>query len=110
MKYNKKTLWRLIVKNANKKVHSLHIISILNILIEEIVKELKLGNNIEIKNFGTLKVNKIKPKKILAVNTREITFIKSIKLLRFTLSKEIAKYLSNKSIEDMKSKCSENQE
>jgi nucleoid DNA-binding protein len=112
MRYNKKGLWKLIIKNAHSKIHRLHTISIINILIEEIVDELKSGNEIDIENFGTLKIKKIKPKKITTVNEKKIKFVKGIYLLRFVLPPHISKYLSKKSLEKLKGsgECKKSQE
>lgn len=112
-KYNKQKLWWFITRRINHSVHRLHVISIINILIEELVKELRIGNEIKLPNFGIFKIKELKPKKIRNIATKDIKFVKRTKALRFRLSRKISKYLSNKSLEKMKNSvkiCEENQE
>lgn len=101
-KYDKKKLYSLIARNINFSIHKLHIISIIGILIDELSKDLLLGNKINIPNFGILRLNDIKTKKIISILTKEIRFTKRTKALRLKLTKKISKYLLVKSLEDMK--------
>lgn len=93
MKHSKNTLWRLITKDINYSIHSFHIIAVIHILIEEILKEMKAGKEIDITNFGILKIKRIKPKKITTINERNIKFVSAINSLRFILPRHISKYL-----------------
>jgi len=111
--YNKNSLWLMITKTINHSIHRLHVMSIISILIDEMIKELKNGKEIKIPNFGTLKVNDLKPKKIRSIATNKIKFARRTKSLRFKLTRKISKYLSNKSLEEMRNSvetCEEKQE
>jgi len=111
--YNKKSLWLMITRKINHSIHRLHVMSIISILIDEMTKELKSGGEIKIPNFGTLRLNDLKPKKIRSISTNKIKFARRTKSLRFRLSKKISKYLSNKSLEEMRNSveiCEEKQE
>ena len=103
MKISKRKLSTLVAKELKGIVHSLHILSVINILIDEIVKELKNGNSIKIINFGTLSLKNMKPKKFLDLSTRKILWSKQYKTLRFKLTKKISKIMKI-------SVCEENQE
>lgn len=81
----------------NYSIHKWHILSILNILIEEIIKDLKNGKNLHIKNFGYLSLNKLKPKKIISLNS-QTKFVKSTKSLRLRLSKHIYNFFKHQYI------------
>lgn len=111
--YNQKSLWELILKRIDHDIHVHHVRSIMRILIDEISKELISGSEIKILNFGTLKIQELKPKKIRNIATKKITFTKRVKILRFKLTRRYAKYLSNKSLDDMRNSvevCEEKQE
>jgi nucleoid DNA-binding protein len=112
-RYTKNKLWLLITKRINHSVHRLHVLSIISILIEEIIAELKSGKEVKISNFGTFRISKLKPKKIISVATKEVAFAKKTKALRFRLTRRLSKYLSIKSLEKMKNSveiCEENQD
>lgn len=103
----------MITKKINHSIHRLHVMSIISVLIDEMIKELKRGGEIKIPNFGTLKINNLKPKKIRSISTNKIKFAKRTKSLRFRLSKKISKYLSDRSLEEMRNAvetCEEKQE
>lgn len=112
-KVNKSKLWALVCNKIGYTIHRLHVLSVINILIDEMIKELKSGKEIKIKNFGVVQLNILKPKKIRSVATNNIKFVKRTKSLRFRLARRLAKFLSRKSIEEMKKSvdiCEENQE
>jgi nucleoid DNA-binding protein len=113
MNQNKTSLWRLVTKRINHGVHRLHVISIISILIEEIIKDLKQGKDVKITNFGTFKLKELKPKKVRSIATKQIKFVGRTKSLRFRLTRRLSKYLSNKSLDDMRNSveiCEEKQE
>lgn len=91
---NKRQLWLLIIKELNHCVHNAHIFSIINILVEELIKELLVGNEIKIINFGTFYIKTINPKKIKSVISGNIMTTRKTKALRFRLSSKLVKYLS----------------
>jgi nucleoid DNA-binding protein len=90
MKINKKYILDEISKRLNQSIHKSHIRSIINILIEEIVKELKNGNDIIIKGFGNLSLKKLKVRKMISINNN-IKFARRTKSLRFSLTRKISK-------------------
>lgn len=101
-KLNKKHLWNLIAKKLNHSIHRLHIFSIINLLIDELFIHLNNGGKIDIPNFGILEVKQIKSKKIRSIASGQIKFVKKTKVLRFSLARKFIKFLSKKSINDIK--------
>jgi nucleoid DNA-binding protein len=100
-KYN---FLKYVSKKSGYTIHKLHIFAIINILIDEMIKELKTGKPIKIEGFGTFHLNSLKPKKIRSVYSKKIKFAQKTKSLRFKLTKDLSKYLIEKSIKDMKDK------
>jgi nucleoid DNA-binding protein len=90
---NKRQLWLLIIKELNHCVHNAHILSVINILLDEMVKELLFGNEIKIINFGTFYIKRIKPKRIKSVASGNITTTKGTNAIRFRLSHKLAREL-----------------
>lgn len=91
---DKYKLFNLVFQKLN--IHRLHVFSVLNILIDELIKELRTGNSIKINNFGEFKLKSIKPKKIRNIATGQIKFIKTTKVLRFKLADKLVKLLGKK--------------
>jgi nucleoid DNA-binding protein len=92
---NKRKLWSLIIKDINYIIHYSHVFSVINILIDELVKELRNDKEIHIGNFGRFKLVDLKPKKIINIATGKIKFVKKTKALRFKISKKLIKLLFN---------------
>jgi nucleoid DNA-binding protein len=90
---NKKQLWLLLVKTLNYNVHNAHILSIINILLDELVKELINGEEIKIINFGTFYIKTIRPKHIKSIVSGNIMTTKETKAIRFRLSRTLAREL-----------------
>ena len=90
---DKKKLWRLIIKDLNYSIHISHIFSVINILIDELIRELKSGKEISIKNFGVFKIKTLKPKKIISVRTGKVKFVERTKALRFVIAKRLTKLI-----------------
>ena len=102
MKYNKRQLWVYIIRDLNHFVHNLHIFTVISILIDEILKDLKDGKEIRIVNFGVLKIEKTKPKKFKDVKTGKIEMSKGNNKLIFRLSRHLKKFVVEKKDEELK--------
>lgn len=88
---------RLLCRYVNNRINfvvcSRHVLSILSILLEEIVKDLKDGKEIEINNFGTIYLTKVNPRYYHSVVTGGLVKSKEYRTLRFILSKKIKDFL-----------------
>lgn len=86
---DKRALWRLVNKRINRVVHSYHVFSVISILFEEMISDLKAGKKIKIFNFCTLSLNlNNNGEKIRYMNifTREIQESNSRKKLKFKIA------------------------
>ncbi len=90
---NKRDLWRFVNKKINRRLHHYHVFSVITILFEEMLKDLKNGKPIKIFNFGTLVLKRTKPRKYFDVNHKRVMLSKGHRILRFTLSPIIKKKL-----------------
>lgn len=90
---NRRTLWRFVNQKLNRLVHHYHVASIIEILFQEMLKDLKNGKPIKIFNFGTLVLKKTKPRKYYNVIHKQVMLSKGYKILRFTLAPPIRKKL-----------------
>lgn len=90
---DRRFLWRSVNKTLNYKIHSAHVLAIINLLFDEIIKELLAGNEIKIGNFGILKLKNTKPRKYHNVVNSKIMESKGGKVLRFIISSKLSKFL-----------------
>lgn len=87
MHYDKQKIIAIVLKELKNRVHSLHIAAIINLLLEELSKDLLSGKDVRIGNFGTLMLKTIGSKKNVDVVSGEMRQTKRTKALRFKLSK-----------------------
>lgn len=90
---NKRDFWRFVNKKLNRRLNHYHVFSVISILFEEMIKDLKDGKSIKIFNFGTLSLKRNKPRKYFDVNHQKVMLSKSHRILRFVLSPIIKKKL-----------------
>jgi nucleoid DNA-binding protein len=102
LKVNKRKLWRFISRDVKHFVHNLHIFAVISILVDEILKDLKEGKEIKIVNFGTLKIEKTKPKKFRNIKTAKFEISKPKNKLKLKLSRRLKKFVAEKKDEELK--------
>ena len=85
-----------ISAKINKIIHHYNVFGIMLILFDEILKDLKDGKDLNINNFGCLKLITIKSKKIFDINSQKLTYCKVHKTLKFYLTKKIRKKSARK--------------
>lgn len=88
---NKRTIWRFINLKIKRSIHHYHVFSIISILFEEIIQDLKKGKDIKIFNFGTLSFKETKPRRYFDVRYQKIMLSKSHRIMKFSLTKKIKK-------------------
>ena len=81
------------IKKELKNIGYFDIFSVVNITISELQKEIVATKKVNIPNFGKFSLNTFKPKIIKNVRDGEIKLTKAYTALRFTISKNIIKYL-----------------
>lgn len=92
---DKRILWRhLNKKMRHTGIHSYHVFSVLTILFDEMLNDLKQGKVIKICNFGSLFLKDLKPRKYFDVTRQQVMFSRGYRILRFTLAASIRKKLT----------------
>lgn len=90
---NKRILWRHINKKIHRSIHHFHVFSILSILLDEMVKDLKQGKIVKIHNFGSFVLKELKPRRYFDVKQKQVMLSRGYKILRFILPTPIRKKL-----------------
>lgn len=70
-----------------------HILSVINILFEELVKDLRSGKKIKIANFGTLNLKKMPPRHYYDVRFQRVMTSPGHYIVRFFMARPIKKIL-----------------
>ncbi len=89
--FSKRSFWRFINKKMNRLIHHYHIFSVISILFDEMVKDLKKGKEIKIFNFGVLKLMNTKPRKYHDFRFQKVMQSDGHKIMKFTLNNKIKK-------------------
>jgi|SRR6185369_13622413 nucleoid DNA-binding protein len=92
---SKRKLWHYINRKIHRLVHHYHVLGIITILFDEIIKDLKQGRAIKIFNFGTLSLKQMKPRRYFDVRHQKVMLSPGRKILRFTLATALRKKLVN---------------
>ena len=90
---NKRTLWRFVNIKINRIIHHYHVFSVITILFDEILKDLKAGKDVKIFNFGLLQLKSTKPRKYHDVRFNKVLLSEGHRILKFTLAQPIRKKL-----------------
>jgi nucleoid DNA-binding protein len=90
---NKKRLWFYVEKGINRFIQTYHIASIISILLDEMLEDLKAGKKIKITNFGVLYLQKAIPRKYWDVIQQKVIETPGHPRLRFELSRHIRRKL-----------------
>jgi nucleoid DNA-binding protein len=90
---SKRNLWQYVNLKINRLIHHYHVFSIITILFEEMLQDLKQNKPIKIMNFGTLSLKKMRPRKYHDVVYREVKESRGSKIMRFTLAPSLRKKL-----------------
>ena len=90
---SKRSLWRYVNRKINRLVHHYHVFSVITILFDEMIADLVKGKQIKIKNFGTLTLKWLRPRKYFDVRFQQVMQAKAHRILRFTLAPKFRKKL-----------------
>jgi len=90
---NKKIIVGLVSKKLNGLINSYHVFSVINIFIDELVRELKNNNKVVIHNFATFEMIDIKSKVIKRVSDGKSKITVPSRALRLRLARKIKKYI-----------------
>jgi len=90
---NKRRFWRYVNKKINRLINHAHVLSVISILFEEMLKDLKDGKEIKINNLGIISLQNTKPRIYYNVRFQKLMQSDSHRVLRFKLASPIRKKL-----------------
>lgn len=91
---DKRKLWHYVNVKLSRIIHHYHVLSIITILFDEMLKDLKSGKKIKIMNFGTLMLKDLKPRKYFDVRHQKVMQSTGNRIMRFVLAPPIRKKLT----------------
>jgi len=90
---DRRFLWQYVLKKINNSIHHAHVMSVINILLDEIVAELILNKKIKIINFGQFVLRKLNPRKHYNLYTKKYEMSKGNNILRFELNNKLRRFI-----------------
>lgn len=92
---NRKKLWVYINQKINRVVHHYQVFSVMSLLFEEMVSDLKSGKEIKVKNFGKFYFKKNKPVVVPIFGSKEKTLVPGSFRIKFKMDSKLRKILSS---------------
>ena len=89
----KKQLWRHVNIKIKRSINHYHVLAVLSILFEELIKDLEAGKQIEIINLGTFGLKQSGDRNHVNIWTKEVMRSKGRKVLKFVLPKKLRQTL-----------------
>jgi nucleoid DNA-binding protein len=86
---DRRVLWKYVNRKFKGTIHHYHVLAVITILFDEMVKDLKQGKQIEIANFGTLSLKQMKPRFHHDVRLKRMVHVPGRRTLRFALASKI---------------------
>lgn len=90
----KRIFWRYVNLKIKRVIHHYHVFSVISILFEEMLKDLKQGKEINIFNLGSLVLKETKPRLYHDVNKKQVVLSEKRKILKFKLARKLKKRLT----------------
>jgi nucleoid DNA-binding protein len=91
---SKRALWHYVNKKINRSIHHMHVLSVISILFEEIIIDLRSGKPLEIFNFGVLSLKRSNPKMYYNVVYKKMMKSKGRNIMKFSLIPKIKTKIS----------------
>lgn len=101
---SKRDLWHFVNRKIKRLIHHYHVFSVISILFEEMVRDLKVGKEIKIVNLGTLMLKDTPPRKYHDVRFNQVMESPGHRVMRLFLAKPIRKKLCDSLDLDKKAK------
>lgn len=96
--YTKRQLFQLVINELKGYgIHKYHIISIINIFLEEMVIEIKNGGKVKIGNFATFALSVLKPRRMRDIISGKMIVSKTVRAMRIKLDNRLKKVLIKES-------------
>lgn len=90
---SKRSLWQYVNRKIKRIIHHYHVFSVLTILFDEMIKDLKLGKKIKIFQFGTLQLKDLPARRYFDVRHQQVMQAEPHRILRFILAPSVRKKL-----------------
>lgn|SRR5512135_1999486 len=90
---SKRDLWHYVNRKIKRLIHHYHVFSVISILFDEMIKDLKSGKEIKIINLGTLVLKDTPPRRYHDVRFQCVMESPGHRVMRFFLAKTIRKKL-----------------
>ena len=90
---NKRQLWHYVNRKINRMVHHYHVLGVITILFDEMIKDLRQDKEIKIGNFGTFVMKRLNPRKYFDVRERRVMLSEGHRIIRFILAPRLRKKL-----------------
>jgi nucleoid DNA-binding protein len=92
---DKRMLSRIVAEKFRGKIKFLHVMSVVNILFEELFRELLKNKFVIIGNFGSFIFKLLPPRRHYKVNSKQIVVSEGKQIIRFELDKKIHQILKD---------------
>lgn len=90
---SKRDLWHYVNRKIKRLIHHYHVFSVISILFDEMIKDLKAGKEIKIVNLGTLVLKDTPPRRYHDVRFHKMMESTGHRVMRLFLAKPIRKKL-----------------
>jgi nucleoid DNA-binding protein len=90
---SKRDLWRYVNRKIKRLLHRYHVLAVIDILFEEMLKDLRQGKSIKVVNLGTITLQPTKPRWYHHVRLRRMVLSPGHRIMRFSLARPIHKKL-----------------
>lgn len=92
---SKRDLWHYVNKKIKRLIHHYHVSSVISILFEEMVKDLRAGKEIKVINLGSFVLKETPPRRYHDVTLRKMMSSSGHRIMRLFLSRSLRKKLCN---------------
>ncbi len=92
---DRRFLWQYVGRKLRGKVLVVHVMSVVNILLDELTKELLTVGSIKIGNFGKMFFKQMSPRRHYDFSRKKIMEAKGRAVLRFKLNKKAQLIITN---------------
>lgn len=90
---SKRELWHYVNRKIKRLIHHYHVFSVISILFEEMIRDLREGKEIKIANLGTFTLKTMPPRRYHDVRLHKVMESPGHRVMRLFLAKSIRKKL-----------------
>ena len=89
----RKQLCQYVNKKINRSIHHSHVLGVITILFDEMIKDFDLGKQIRIHNLGTFSLQNTKGRRHYNFSTKQVEQSKPHRIMKFGLMKGVHRKL-----------------